>query len=159
MLWEILLFGKKLKELTHCIYFFLVNGYKEQISISKYDKDKVAQWVGLLKGRSGLQIQRLRKDWHTETPSIQGIWHPFMFKDTKLSVTDLRDPELHEYDSAVETATERLLELKNVHVDNENVDSTPLDDNKSPWVIELYNILLADFYGKFVTVIEVAGTK
>ena len=72
--------------------------------------EEIAQWFGHMRGRSGVQIQRLRKDWHTDTPSIQGVWHPFMFKDTALNVSDLRDKTLHEYVSLYKNATEKLLE-------------------------------------------------
>ena len=66
-----------------------------------------------MRGRSGVQVQRLMKDWHTDTPSVQGAWQPFCFKDTKLSVMDLRDKSLHEFKPLKKSATEKVLKLYN----------------------------------------------
>ena len=91
--------------------FFSVNGYSETINLAGLSDEVVCQWVGQMRGRSGVQIQRLIKDWHTDTPSIQGVWHPFLFKDTSRSVADLRDKSLHEFKPLKKTATEKLLQL------------------------------------------------
>ena len=64
-----------------------------------------------MRGRSGVQVQKLLKDWHTDTPSIQGVWHPFLFKDTKLSVADMRDKSLHEFRPLKKSATEKVQKL------------------------------------------------
>ncbi|KAL4232313.1 39S ribosomal protein L43 [Mactra antiquata] len=89
-----------------------LNGYTEEIDLTKLSREEINHWLGLLKGRSGQQIVRLRKDFHTDTPSIQGVWNPFLFKDTELSIKDVRDPSLSEYISPFKSATEKLLELK-----------------------------------------------
>ncbi|WAR21511.1 RM43-like protein [Mya arenaria] len=88
-----------------------LNGYKEQIEVSRCSKDEIAQWVGLMKGRSGTQIMKLRKEWHTDTPSIQGTWHPFMFKETARNVTDMKDKGLSDCVPLYKSATERILEM------------------------------------------------
>ena len=83
----------------------------------------MCQWVGQMRGRSGTQIQRLIKDWHTDTPSIQGAWHPFLFKDTSLNVTDLRDRSLHEYKPIKKSATEKLQQIYREHSKLEDRES------------------------------------
>lgn len=75
-------------------------------------KDEITQWIGLMKGRSGVEIKRLRKEWHTDSPSIQGAWHPFMFKNTEVNVMDIRDKKLSEYVSPYKSATQKLLEMQ-----------------------------------------------
>jgi len=92
-------------------YSVVVNGYKEEVNISRCSKDEIAQWIGLMKGRAGTQIVRLRKEWHTDNPSIQGIWHPFMFKDTAVNVTDKRDRSLSEHVSHFKSATQKVQEM------------------------------------------------
>lgn len=92
--------------------FASVNGYKEKVDLTKMSKDEIAQWIGLMKRRSGVEIKRLRKEWHTDRPSIQGVWHPFMFKDTELNVVDIQDKKLSEYVSPYKSATQKLLEMQ-----------------------------------------------
>ena len=77
-----------------------------------------------MRGRSGIQIQRFVKDWHTDTPSIQGVWHPFMFKDTKLNVTDLRDRSLHEFRPTKTSATDKVQKLFKEQSKEEKLDDT-----------------------------------
>ncbi|XP_060572648.1 large ribosomal subunit protein mL43-like [Ruditapes philippinarum] len=89
-----------------------LNGYKEDVTLRKCSKEEISQWIGLMKGRSGGQIMRLRKEWHTDTPSIQGVWHPFLFKDTKLNITDIKDKSLSQYISPYKSASDRLKELQ-----------------------------------------------
>ena len=95
-------------------YSFLVsvNGYSEKVDLAKMSTEEIAQWIGLMKGRSGTQIKRLRKEWHTDRPSIQGVWHPFMFKDTEVNVLEKTDKKLSEYVSPYKSATQKLLDLQ-----------------------------------------------
>ncbi|XP_045189993.2 39S ribosomal protein L43, mitochondrial-like [Mercenaria mercenaria] len=104
-----------------------LNGYKEEVTLKKCSKDEITQWIGLMKGRSGCQIVRLRKEWHTDTPSIQGVWHPFLFKDTKVNVTDIRDKSLSQYISPYKSASDRLLELQNRIADNNEQNKDKLE--------------------------------
>ena len=90
---------------------FPVNGYTENINIAGESQDIVCQWIGQVRGRSGVQIQKFVKDWHTDMPSIQGVWHPFLFKDTKMSVADMRDKSLHEFRPMKKSATEKVEKL------------------------------------------------
>ncbi|KAK3606070.1 hypothetical protein CHS0354_006419 [Potamilus streckersoni] len=88
-----------------------LNGYKESIPVANMSKDEVAQWLGILRGRTGVQIVRLRKPWHTDNPSIQGIWHPFMFKDPSINSKPF-PKKLPAYKSDKMSATEYVLQLK-----------------------------------------------
>jgi hypothetical protein len=97
-----------------------VNGYKEDVTLRKCSKEEISQWIGLMKGRSGGQIMRLRKEWHTDTPSIQGVWHPFLFKDTKLNITDIKDKSLSQYISPYKSASDKLKELQESHQNDNN---------------------------------------
>lgn len=82
------------------------------MDLTKLTKDEIAQWIGLMKGRSGVQVKRIRKEWHTDNPSIQGVWHPFMFKDTSMNVANLRDKKLSEYISPYKSATQKLVDMQ-----------------------------------------------
>ena len=54
---------------------------------------------------------RLRKTWHTDTPSIQGMWTPFTNKDTRLNVTQFPSEELSRFQPTEQSATEKILRL------------------------------------------------
>lgn len=106
-----------------------MNGYTEKVNIAGESQEVVCEWVGQLRGRSGVQIQRLIKNWHTDTPSIQGVWHPFLFKDTKLSVTDMRDKSLHEFKPLKKSATEKVLKLYNTQSKHDSKEETDVPEN------------------------------
>ena len=74
-------------------------------------KEELCQWIGHLRTRSGVEIVRLKKMWHTDTPSIQGIWTPFTNKDTRLNVTEFPDYENFRFQVAEESATEKLIKM------------------------------------------------
>lgn len=72
--------------------------------------DEICKWVELMKTRSGVEIVRLRKTWHTDNPSIQGMWHPFLNKDTSLNVKTFPDKQHYQYVQSEQSATDSLLE-------------------------------------------------
>ena len=87
-------------------------------------KDEVCKWLEFARTRSGEQIIRFRKPWHTDNPSIQGVWHPFLNKDPAINVKTFPDKELSEYIETELSATEKLRrmadELKNVKLIEED---------------------------------------
>jgi large subunit ribosomal protein L43 len=40
----------------------------------------INKWLERLRGESGIKIEKIRKPWHTDNPSIQGTWTPFINK-------------------------------------------------------------------------------
>lgn len=62
-----------------------MNGQKHNIHCVNYTIDECAKWLDLLKTQSGNEIIRLRKLWHTENPSIQGVWTPFTNRAPELN--------------------------------------------------------------------------
>ena len=91
--------------------FLLVNGYKEKFCIDNMNKDQICKWIETYRTRSGEKIIRYRKQWHTDSPSIQGVWHPFMFKDPKINTKTFPDEELSRYVQKELTATEQVLQM------------------------------------------------
>lgn len=73
--------------------------------------DEICQWVEHLRTRSGYDIKRLLKYWHTHTPSVQGTWTPFTNKDTRLNIERFPSEEFGRFRSRETSSTERLLEL------------------------------------------------
>lgn len=51
-------------------------------SINCKSVEEITALVQKLANQSGLDIIRIRKPFHTDSPSIQGQWHPFTNKPT-----------------------------------------------------------------------------
>ncbi|KAM4703484.1 large ribosomal subunit protein mL43 isoform 2-T2 [Rhinophrynus dorsalis] len=63
-----------------------LNGTVKEEAINSKTADEVAQLVQKMANQSGLDIIRIRKPYHTDSPSIQGQWHPFINKPSSLNV-------------------------------------------------------------------------
>lgn len=61
-----------------------VNGAVREESIHCKSVEEIATLVQKLADQSGLDVIRIRKPFHTDSPSIQGQWHPFTNKPTTL---------------------------------------------------------------------------
>ncbi|KAG7492568.1 hypothetical protein MATL_G00015780 [Megalops atlanticus] len=55
---------------------YLNGSVREEVITSK-SAQEIAALVKKLSEQSGLDIIRIRKPFHTDSPSIQGQWHPF----------------------------------------------------------------------------------
>ena len=74
-------------------------------------QNEIREWVEHFRLRSGQDLVRLVKPWHTDSPSIQGIWTPFTNKNTTDNVTTFPDKELSQFVPIEKTSSEKLLEL------------------------------------------------
>ena len=79
--------------------------------VNNYSRDEICQWVEFMRTRSGDQIVRLRKPWHTDTPSVQGIWTPYTNSNPEHNLRTFPSEELSVFKSTEPTATERLLKM------------------------------------------------
>lgn len=61
-----------------------LNGAVREESIHCKSVEEIATLVQKLADQSGLDVIRIRKPFHTDSPSIQGQWHPFTNKPTTL---------------------------------------------------------------------------
>uniref|UniRef100_A0A3P9JXT8 Large ribosomal subunit protein mL43 n=1 Tax=Oryzias latipes TaxID=8090 RepID=A0A3P9JXT8_ORYLA len=62
---------------------YLNGNVREELVTSKTSQ-QISEILTKLTNQSGLDIIRLRKPFHTDSPSIQGQWHPFTNPGTKL---------------------------------------------------------------------------
>jgi len=99
-----------------------VNGNAVDLSMAKQTPAEVCQWLEHLRCRSGVDIVRLRKTWHTDSPSIQGIWNPFTHLDPRLAVTRLPDEGLSRR-APPESATDSVRKMAQSTVKTQNVGS------------------------------------
>ena len=57
-----------------------VNGRSQVVCARNFTVEEVQRHIDLLRTSSGRKPEKLKKNWKTDNPSIQGTWHPFMFK-------------------------------------------------------------------------------
>nr|XP_033798181.1 39S ribosomal protein L43, mitochondrial [Geotrypetes seraphini] len=63
-----------------------LNGNMKEEAINCKTADEIMELVKKMVNQSGLDIIRIRKSYHTDSPSIQGQWHPFINKPTSLTL-------------------------------------------------------------------------
>uniref|UniRef100_UPI00358E3F40 large ribosomal subunit protein mL43 n=1 Tax=Myxine glutinosa TaxID=7769 RepID=UPI00358E3F40 len=62
-----------------------LNGGTKVVALNSKSAEEIAQVITLMANQSGLDVVRIRKPFHTEHPSIQGLWQPFVNKRSQLS--------------------------------------------------------------------------
>ncbi|XP_067909146.1 39S ribosomal protein L43, mitochondrial [Heterodontus francisci] len=67
-----------------------LNGAVREEAINRKTAEEVAQLIQKMVSQSGLDIIRIRKPFHTDSPSIQGQWNPFTNKSSALNVQDFK---------------------------------------------------------------------
>lgn len=63
---------------------FTVNGNSKIVEVKNKTPEEIEHWLERLRHESGVKVQKIRKFWHTENPSIQGTWTPFLNKAPSL---------------------------------------------------------------------------
>lgn len=61
-----------------------LNGNSKIVDVKNKMPDEIEEWVERLRNESGVKVEKIRKFWHTENPSIQGTWTPFLNKPPSL---------------------------------------------------------------------------
>ena len=69
-----------MSSVTFNVFFFvsLVNGNSKVIPLKNTEPQTIRTWVERLKGESGVKIEPIPRRWHTDNPSTQGTWNPFL---------------------------------------------------------------------------------
>nr|CAG4645188.1 EOG090X0FS9 [Leptodora kindtii] len=88
-----------------------LNGEREHMSCHNFSREEVMKWLGYLRTRSGIPVMRYRKYQHTDYPTIQGVWNPFVHMPTEMNVALFPNEELSKPANQPITATEKLLEI------------------------------------------------
>ncbi len=57
-----------------------VNGNSQVVPVPNLSSAEIKEHVWRLGNASGEKVKKLRKPWHTNNPSIQGNWSPFLYK-------------------------------------------------------------------------------
>ena len=62
------------------IFFRIVIGNSRIVSVKNLTPKEIEHHVSLLRTSSGIKVTKLKKWWHTDNPTIQGNWNPFLNK-------------------------------------------------------------------------------
>jgi len=104
-----------------------LNGQREVISCHNFTSDQINKWLNLYTTRSGIPLMKYLKMWHTECPSIQGVWNPFLNMDPAMNITQFPSKDLSKPVWQDKSATEELLEkIKKHNINDENDDEQKL---------------------------------
>ncbi|KAJ8416154.1 hypothetical protein AAFF_G00381760 [Aldrovandia affinis] len=68
-----------------------LNGTVREEAITMKSSQDISALVKKLTEQSGLDIIRIRKPFHTDSPSIQGQWHPFTNRPPSIGPVKPRD--------------------------------------------------------------------
>jgi large subunit ribosomal protein L43 len=110
-----------------------LNGTSHWCNLRLFTHQQVKQWVHYYVNRSGDQIKRYRKMIHTDHPSVQGHWTPFLYLPGELNVTEFPNADRGAFVPEVLSASEQLLrqqrqgQLSNVHILEEHADDETSD--------------------------------
>uniref|UniRef100_A0A1L8ECJ8 Large ribosomal subunit protein mL43 n=1 Tax=Haematobia irritans TaxID=7368 RepID=A0A1L8ECJ8_HAEIR len=108
----VVVYVKPRRHRTPVIVGEYLNGEREWLNCRNSTKDDIFKWIDLLKTQNGSSSSvRLRKMWHTDVPSIQGPWTPFMLQTPDSNNTKYPSRELSQPLDTERSATEKLLEL------------------------------------------------
>lgn len=102
-----------------------LNGEKDYINCHNFTREEVVKYTEYLKNKSGYPIVRLRKFWHTDTPSIQGVWTPFLHLDPEMNTRTFPDPECSRAIVNQLTATDILQIIAKENAEKSPKDNTP----------------------------------
>ncbi|CAL1533690.1 unnamed protein product [Lymnaea stagnalis] len=105
-----------------------LNGGREVLLMSGKEPGEICKWTEHLRTRSGIQIVKMINNIHTETPSTQGIWHPFMFRDTEWAVTKFPSKKASEVLKIGLTATDLVLEEQQGEPLIDSMNTCKIDD-------------------------------
>jgi len=102
-----------------------LNGERSVISCHNFTSQQMVKWLNLYTTRSGIPLMKYLKMWHTECPSVQGVWSPFTNMDPALNVTRFPSEEFSKPAWEEKSATEELLEM----VKNQKISVGSDDDS------------------------------
>lgn len=89
-----------------------LNGHTDYINCQNYSRDEVAKYIEYLRAKSGFPIIRFRKFWHTDSPSVQGVWTPFTHIDTDINVMSFPNESLSAARKLEPTATDLVRQAR-----------------------------------------------
>lgn len=89
-----------------------LNGERHWKNVANLPEETITKWIDLMRTQNqNSSAMRLRKTWHTDCPSIQGVWTPYTHQNTELTVAKFPDAKRSIPVNLEPTATDKLLEI------------------------------------------------
>jgi len=111
-----------------------LNGRKEVHNLDKLTSSDIKETLEILVNKSGLEIMKIKKNFHTDWPSIQGQWHPFM-NNTTYNINEELNAKTHlvnAWDPLPETYLRRYYRKKELHKLHDRQKLTIEEKKKMP---------------------------
>lgn len=102
-----------------------LNGQTQWMNIRNFSEVEIDWWLDFIRTRSGYELSQLISMYNVSTPSVQGVWNPFLNRPTNLTVQQSSFPiaERSQYEPELPSATEQLRILV------EKLNLTDVDEN------------------------------
>ncbi|XP_068210584.1 large ribosomal subunit protein mL43 [Palaemon carinicauda] len=107
----VVVYVKPRRHKSPCLKAEYLNGGEEYISTHNLPCEDIVRWMAYMRGRSGYPTERLRKLQHTDHPSIQGVWTPWLHRDPQVNITTYPNEELSSAPVKEKSATEIIREM------------------------------------------------
>ncbi|CAG2110584.1 unnamed protein product, partial [Medioppia subpectinata] len=88
-----------------------LNGLRHWMGVRKFTPVELEWWLDFLRDRSGYELSQLMSPVNVMLPSVQGPWHPFLNRDTRLNVCQFPDAESGAYLYDKPTASQQLIQM------------------------------------------------
>jgi len=72
-----------------------LNGGREWLPLENMKKEEVAKWLEVLRTSAGYGEMHYRSYHHTDTPSIQGAWTPFVHKSPEQNLATFPQEDIN----------------------------------------------------------------
>lgn len=109
---SVVVYVKPRRHRTPVIVAEYLNGDRQWINCRNHSDEEITKWLQVLKTQNeDHTATRYRKMWHTDQPSIQGVWTPYTQKNPTLNLVQFPEESLAEPLDREETATEKLIKL------------------------------------------------
>ncbi|KAG8229581.1 hypothetical protein J437_LFUL010173 [Ladona fulva] len=106
-----------------------LNGDKDYVCCHNFTVEEVRKWMSVLRTQQSGQTIRYRKMWHTDHPSIQGVWSPFTNKPPHINLETFPSENLSSAHPGP-TATQLLLDMYNAEIEKQKKESEGGDNRE-----------------------------
>lgn len=91
-----------------------LNGDRHWKCVNSFTEEQLIKWIDLMRTQNKNSSEvRLRKQWQTNYPSIQGVWTPYSNPNPEFNTATFPNSKFSKPIDQQQTATEKLLELFN----------------------------------------------
>lgn len=89
-----------------------LNGDRHWLCVRNQTEEELTKWIDLMRTQNkNSSAERMRKHWHTDCPSIQGPWTPFVHQHPEFNTATFPNTKFSTPMNIEQSATEKLIEL------------------------------------------------